>query len=332
MKKYYRQIHIFTVCIFLIGAACYKNPIELDDNSSKTLASLQKVDDFPLYVMHFYGDYDSPLSDNYVIPNKTMPLQNREKWACTCFAGLNPSSMPLLGRNFDWYDHPALLLFTDPPDKYASVSMVDMSYLGYSKENLPQSNPARLLEAPYLPFDGLNECGLAIGMMAVPYAQASSDPGKKTIGSLTAIRIMLDYAKDVDQAVDLLQQFNISFAGGPPVHYIVSDSSGNSVVIEFLDGNMQILNCEKSWQVATNFILTGMSEQDAPLACWRYARVWNVLEANSREINLEAAMSLLSDVSQSNTIWSVVYDMDSFNIKVAMGKKYNEVHSFNLNP
>ena len=36
----------------------------------------------------------------------------------------------LLGRNFDWYEHPALILFTDPPDGYASVSMVDISYLG----------------------------------------------------------------------------------------------------------------------------------------------------------------------------------------------------------
>ena len=332
MKRNLFQITILILCLLLIRTACYKNPTELDDNSSKTLASLQKVDDFPLYVMHFYGDYDFPLSINYRIPNKKISIQNLEKWACTCFAGLNPTSTPILGRNFDWYNHPALLLFTDPPDKYASVSMVDISYLGYSMEDLPHSNPARLLQAPYLPFDGLNECGLAIGMMAVPYAQASSDPGKKTIGSLTAIRIMLDYAKNIDQAIELLQQYNISFADGPPVHYIVSDSSRNSVVIEFLNGEMQILNCENSWQVATNFILTGMSEQDAVLTCWRYARVSDILEANSGEINLEEAMSLLSDVSQSNTIWSVVYDMKLFNIKVVMGKKYNEVHSFNLNP
>ena len=33
------------------------------------------------------------------------------------------------GRNFDWQYSPALLLFTNPPDGYASVSMVDIEYL-----------------------------------------------------------------------------------------------------------------------------------------------------------------------------------------------------------
>ena len=36
------------------------------------------------------------------------------------------------GRNFDWEFSPALLLFTDPPDGYASVSMVDLTFLGIS--------------------------------------------------------------------------------------------------------------------------------------------------------------------------------------------------------
>ena len=41
-------------------------------------------------------------------------------------------------------------------------------------------------------------------------------------------------------------------------------------------------------------------------------------------------MALLADVSQPITMWSVVYDMDSGQIAVAMGHDYAQVHHFNL--
>ena len=52
-------------------------------------------------------------------------------WACTTYTAHTPQGETLLARNFDWYRHPAMLLFTDPPDGYASASMVDLSYLGF---------------------------------------------------------------------------------------------------------------------------------------------------------------------------------------------------------
>ena len=64
----------------------------------------------------------------------------------------------LYGRNFDWQYSPALLLFTDPPDGYASVSMVDIAYLGFDGKkagtvtDLSLTERARLLFAPSWPF------------------------------------------------------------------------------------------------------------------------------------------------------------------------------------
>ena len=51
-----------------------------------------------------------------------------------------------MGRNFDWGLHSALVLFTDPPvpGAYASVSMVDISYLGYDPNHSPLDAPERL--------------------------------------------------------------------------------------------------------------------------------------------------------------------------------------------
>ena len=52
-------------------------------------------------------------------------------WACTVFFGAGGD--PILGRNFDFHDEPALLLRHHPPGAYASISMVDISYLGFDR-------------------------------------------------------------------------------------------------------------------------------------------------------------------------------------------------------
>jgi predicted choloylglycine hydrolase len=307
-------------------------------NELRSLATLRKVDDHPLYVMNYYGDYgfgdslQTGIGQSQWIQNGSEGKKNSkfDCWACSCFSALNEDGAPVFGRNFDWYAHPALLLFTDPPDGYASVSMVDISYLGFSSEEPSWADRRRLMEAPYLPFDGLNEHGLAIGMMAVPHGDGGGDPQKATIGSLQAIRLMLDYAGGVDQALSLLQKTNIDFSGGPPVHYLVSDPSGNSAVLEFTGGEMKVIRSEEPWQVATNFLISEVLPQGANASCERYNTAYKTLERTAGRISPEDAMTLLKEVSQPSTIWSTVYDMKSGSIRVAMGRKYDEVKEFRL--
>ena len=72
--------------------------------------------------------------------------------------------------------------------------------------DLPIEEQTGLLDAPYLPFDGMNEYGLAIGMAAVPPGNMRPDADKETIGSLGIIRQMLDHARTVDEAVDIMTE------------------------------------------------------------------------------------------------------------------------------
>ncbi len=304
---------------------------------SRTLASLRKVDDFPLYEMHYYGDYDfgSFLQEGVQIDSRTgsYPQRNAETWACTCFVALSEKGDLIFGRNFDWYLHPALFLFTNPPTAYASVSMVDISYLGYDEEEPSWADRGALLDAPYFPFDGMNEYGLAVGIMAVPYADGADDPHKVTIGSLHAVRLMLDYAKDVDEAISLLQNYNVEFAGGPPLHYLISDLSGNSAVIEFTVGKVSVIRNSEPSQVATNFAISGTLPEDRGSLCWRCRTAYEALEQANGNISPEEAMTLLEDVSQSGdfpTIWSIVYNMTSGDIQVVVGREYGEVYQFRL--
>ena len=300
----------------------------------RTIRSLEKLDDFPLYVMHFYGDYEIPgYKAKISLPQDTqngLPQGDSSLWACTCFSAKTEKGNQLLGRNFDWGTHPALLLFTDPPERYASVSMVDISYLGYSRADDPAKNPGGLLRSPLLPFDGMNEKGLAVGMMAVPGADPPDDPQKRTISSLLIIRLMLDHAKNVDEAIAVFENFNIVFQGGPPLHYFITDRSGRSAVVELVDRVISVLRNTHPWQVATNFILTGLTPETALASCWRYKKAWETLDNRPTFPVLTNALSLLEDVSQGNTIWSVVYDTASLDFQVVMGRKYDSVHAFNL--
>jgi hypothetical protein len=325
-------IILITSLVILLHPASNKESVELSDDQ-RTLSSFKMVDDIPLYVMTYYGDYGF---DDYLergLASIELPrLSPTHAWACTTFSASSPDSDALLGRNFDWYDHPALLLFTDPPEAYASVTMVDLHYLGFYKDQEP-STPAMdaLLDTPYWAFDGMNEQGLAIGMMAVSQADPPLDPDKVTISSLEAIRLMLDYAKDVDEAIALLDQYNLDFIGGPPLHYLISDRNGNSTIVEFLDGEMILLENEDPWQVSTNFILSTEKPQGSNSSCWRYNQAYQDLRDAEGDISSEEAMKILESVAQPNTLWSIVYDQENGEIDLAVGRDFRHIHQFNLN-
>jgi hypothetical protein len=305
----------------------------LGSDEVKTLSSLEKVDDYPLYTMHYYGLYDQRLSSlrNIEVPSD-LP---RSAWGCSLFAALGDAEHMLYGRNFDWELSPAVLLFTDPADGYASVSMVDIAYLGFAGDdasNLVDLPPARrqaLLDAPSLPFDGMNEHGLAIGMAAVPPGDVAPDPDKKTIGSLGVIREMLDHASTVDEAVTILQSYNIDMTGGPPLHYLIADVSGRASLVEFYQGEMVITPSRYSWHLATNFLLASV-EGKTKGECWRYDSLEQRLAEAQGRLTPQDALAALDQVSQGITQWSVVYEMSTGDVQVVMGQQYDVPHTFHL--
>lgn len=307
-------------------------PVLLFGNQARSLATLRKVDTYPLYVMHRYGDYEF---DEYLQVGMQADAGRRTagragQWACSCFSTLNADGQALFGRNFDWYNRPTLLLFAHPPDGYASASMVDVSYLGLDASEPSWSDRIRLLSAPYLPFDGMNEAGLAVGMMAVPSAQPAYDPKKVTIDSLAAIRLLLDNAGSVDEALSLLPAYNIVWGGGPPLHYLVADASGDSAVVEFIGGEMKVLRSKDPWQVSTNFVISGQNPNSAKSLCWRYRKAYETLEQANGDISRLEVMDLLDQVSQDLTMWSVVYDMTGGKISAVMGRDFDRVDEFEL--
>ena len=301
-------------------------------DEAATLRSLEQVDDYPLYVMHYQGDYESPATSV-----ETGSVGQVPAWGCSLFAALGDPENRLYGRNFDWQYSPALLLFTKPSDGYSSVSIVDIAYLGFSgikahsAAELPLAERQDLLYAPHLPFDGMNEEGLVVGMAAVDSYNMQPDPGKETVGALDVIREMLDHAATVDEAVAILQSYNVDFESGPPLHYLVADRQGRAVLVEFYEDEIVLMPNENPWHQATNSLRASAGES-AEGEWPRYDHIHEALSDAEGKLERQKAMDLLVAVAQSTTQWSVVYNTSSGGIDVAMGQNYEDIYTFQLEP
>ncbi|MFC7242040.1 linear amide C-N hydrolase [Catellatospora aurea] len=283
-----------------------------------TLASLRRVDDLPLYEMTYTGDYETAVSGP--APTAAAPF------GCSLFAALGDRSHPVFGRNFDWDPNPALVLRADPPDGHASISLVDLRYLGFSAADDPRGD-RRLLDAPLLPFDGLNERGLAVGMAADESARSVPDPSKPAVGSVRILRLVLDQAATVDEALAIFARHNLDFTGGPPLHYLLADASGASALVEYTDGQQRVERGTTPWRALTNVPLAGVGEEERRHDR-RYRLLADALDASGGRMTEVGAMDLLRSVAQPHTRWSVTYDLATGQVRVVAGQRWQTVYSF----
>jgi hypothetical protein len=289
-----------------------------------TLASLRRVPGTHMYAMTYTGDYDELAG--VAVPPSASPF------GCSLFYASGDAGRPVYARNFDWEPNPALVLHTDPPDGYASVSIVDISYLGVPAGVDPLTDGTarrELLDAPLLPFDGMNAKGLVVGLAADEIARADRVPGRPTVGSVRILRLMLDRAATVDEALALLDRFNLDFDGGPPLHYLIADASGASAVVEFVDGRRVVTRGGPPWQALTNFRLAG-ADAGVKRADRRYATAQAALDAGAGALDWRRSLDVLRAVAQPHTQWSVTYEPRSGAVHLVARQDWGAVHEFAL--
>ncbi|WP_203933534.1 carcinine hydrolase/isopenicillin-N N-acyltransferase family protein [Virgisporangium ochraceum] len=287
------------------------------DATLATLRRLPGTDD--VYAMTYSGDYD----DLAGVPTPPSP----SPFGCSLFYATGDAARPVYGRNFDWDPNPALVLHTDPPDGHASVSIVDISYLGLPRGVDPLADAAarrNLLDAPLLPFDGMNAEGLVVGLAADDSARAEAVPGRPTVGSVRILRLMLDRASTVDEALAVLDRYNLDFDGGPPLHYLLADASGASAVVEFVDGHKVVT---RGATALTNFRVAGADAGDVDR---RYATIQAALAATGGVLDWRRSMDVLRSVVQSHTRWSVTYEPRGGAVHLVARQRWETVHEFSV--
>ncbi|WP_433260450.1 carcinine hydrolase/isopenicillin-N N-acyltransferase family protein [Actinosynnema sp. CS-041913] len=147
-----------------------------------------------------------------------------------------------------------------------------------------------------------------VGMAALDRARAEPRPGRPAVGSVGVLRLVLDRARTVDEAVALLGGHYVDFGGGPGLHYLVADANGASAVVEFLDGKLRVTPRPSGdhWQAMENFPLAAVAEQ-ARSDHDRYRAVASRLTGVDGRLSADDAFALLAEVAQPHTQWSAVY-------------------------
>lgn len=317
-------------------------------NELYTLKSIEIIDDHPLYSMTFRGDYqfdeflkigaksDMELEEflrNRLVRGRKLNL-NIPSVSCTSFTAINEYGEQIYGRNFDYRYAPTLLLKTNPSNGYASISMVNLAFAGYTKDNLPKRyslGSIPVLSAPYLPFDGMNERGVAISVLAVPDAQPPKDTDKIYLNTTTAIRLVLDKASSVNEAMGLLEKYNYYFTSGIDVHYLLSDASGKTVIASFEDNEVKFYENYSNYQIASNFSFRDLNLNENNKECTRYFTAFNKLSKNNGVLTEYEAIKLLEDVIiDGKTQWSVLYNQITGKVIVFMNMNFDNPYIFNL--
>lgn len=351
------------IALVVLVAAAAIAVFALFGHELTTLGSIQKVDDYPLYTMTYDGDYgmdefleqggasnDSELIE-FVIQRimKGLPITiDLPDLACSTFNATTPEGDALFGRNFDLEYSPGMLVRTTPEDGYASVSMVNLGFLGYGEDKMPDDLVSSLtaLAAPYAPLDGMNEAGLGVGVLLIDTDPTDQQTDKVDITTTTAIRLMLDTCATVDEAVALLERYDMHSSANSCYHFQIADASGDSAVVEYIGNEMSVLDpgdattmgelsgsVGVAYQVATNFLLTP-GEYDFGGGQDRYKVLMGTLAEHEGVLTKDEAMGLLQSVSRAvqirddgsvfQTQWSCVYNLDDLRASIIMGGKYDE--------
>lgn len=292
---------------------------------------MKKLED-GLYSMEYKGDYklddfleQGEASDDIAIAefviqdvfHGLLPIDLRgTSFGCSTISARTPEGHAVFGRNFDWGACNALIVQTRPADGYAFVSTVNMDFLNLGLD-MPETMQIRFLSvaAPFAPMDGMNEKGLCVAVLMIQDSPAfAQDTGKPDLTTTTAVRLLLDQA-DVEEAVELLAQYDMHASAGMMVHFALADAAGHSVVVEYIDNEMVITETP----VVTNYYLSpgeryGIGTEESQI---RYAMLEDMLQNNS-SFSMDDIRDALDRVSKHNfnsefasTEWSIVYDQNN---------------------
>lgn len=345
-------------------------------NEISTVASMKLVRDRndahldgAVYTMHVKGGFyledfieqggvksDSELID-FITGNITKGLIDMSisdpEIGCSSFTAKSESGDVLFGRNYDFSKTNTCIVFTEAQEgRHATISTVDLQFLGMDVEQNVEGlmNKITCLAAPYAPLDGINDAGVSCGIYMTyqggdETVSTDQNTDKPDFTSTTLLRLILDYADNVQEAVEIASSYDLHDSAKTSYHYMVADASGKSAILEWVagtdatdnDGSKRELKvtyndddahigdaeAASDYQVITNFVIQpGYYDGSAPeekKGYDRYVRIYEELDKTNGVVKDEqAAMDVLSIVGRRTwdndddngcTVHSVVYNL-----------------------
>lgn len=220
-------------------------------------------------------------------------------FGCSTLSAKDENGNSLFGRNFDWNSCNAMIIQNVPDNGYASISTVNMDFInmsGIKLSSLPDNIQA--LAGLYAPLDGLNEKGLAVSVNMIQDSDTiEQNTDKPDITTTTAVRLLLDKAANTEEAARLLNSYDMHASFGYMVHFAIADSSGNSIVAEYLNNELVITETP----VVTNFYLAAGEKYGigTEQSHERYDILMELL-SSEKVMNMNEMRNALDSVSKDN--------------------------------
>ncbi|QIK69183.1 linear amide C-N hydrolase [Erysipelothrix sp. HDW6C] len=324
----------------------------------QSVMTIKKIDDFGFYTMEYKGDYglDKFLASGAKTDEELIEFVSKQllkglpvtievpDLGCSIFTADTPDGDRIFGRNFDLDRAPFMLVKTTPDNGYKSMSLVSLSFLGFTQPNdmNDMMNKVLSLAAPFIPMDGINEKGLSIGVLLLDDAPTKQETGKIPFTTSTAIRTVLDKAATVDEAIEIFNTYDMHDSANANFHYQIADANGNSVIVEYVDNQMNLIYPEDSYQTVTNFYKAPGEKFNIGDGHDRHQRMVDRLTATKGILTPQEGMKLLESVMMVgekdegsdivyDTLWSAVYNNTQKTVDIAVYHDYTSIYHFDLN-
>jgi len=294
---------------------------------------------------------------------------------CASFTAQTPEGDKLFGRNYDFNETSVCIVRTDGGNgRHATISSVDLQFLGLNRFRDVESLMDRIicLAAPYAPLDGINDAGVSCGVYMsyqgnIRTVSTNQDTGRPDVTSTTLLRLILDYADNIEEAIEIARSYDLHDSGNSSYHYMVADSSGRSAILEWVnltdrydndgakrelvviyndeDEDVGPLEASAHHQCITNFIIAPGYYKGAPSkpknGYDRYAKLYHELNAVDGIVqDEEEAMRILLGVGRRTwknddgngcTVHSAVYNMTDKTVLWVSNENYgDETATFRL--
>lgn len=340
-KVVIKKLKITCIILCSIILICITIILTLFHQEINTILSIKMISDKPAYKMTYHGEYalDKYLSTGAKNWGEVLNFINEnlgrgvgkfiyKRNECSSFFAITPEGDYILARNLDTTEAIPSVIKTDTKNGGKTIGVTNLMRGGWNEKN--SISKLTSISSPYFTLDGMNEYGLGVATSTVLQGVGSNDQNKVYIHDLTVNRVLLDKAKNLKEALEIMSKINVVMEKHYPSHYMIADKEGNCAIVEYIDGKMQVIKKSGNYQIATNFVQYNNTELIG-YSAKRYHDLDKVLTNTNGRLTEEAALRLLIDnVVPGEAQWSVVYNLTRKTMAITFYNDYENTYHFKL--
>ena len=251
-------------------------------------------------------------------------LSGSSSFACSSFS-FTPNNNVLFGYNFDW-NYGGAFIFVNKRNVEKNRFWYKKTWKKFKWVSKYGSITINQLGRE-LPTCGMNEAGLVISTMMLTTARFPSADRRPAFIIPQWIQYQLDNCATIDEVIATNLKIRPS-KRELPVHFFITDSTGNSVTMEWLNGKLVYHKGNKlpvsaltneTYGECINFYLK--DKRATPQSNWSKWRFNHIADKIKKYSNLpekppiEYSFTILESVSSTwVTMWSLVFDITNMRV------------------